>query len=196
MDVTAKDIKKLRDVTGVGMMDAKKALVEAKGDQDKAMEVLRKKGQAKAEKRAERTAEAGIVDAYVHMGRVGAIVEVNCETDFVARTDDFKQFVRDIAMQVTASNPQYLKPEDIPADVIEKEKGVYEEELKGKPQNVRDQVIEGKLAKFYEQVCLYNQPFIKDPEKTIEQHQTELIAKIGENIVVSQFSRMELGVHG
>lgn len=196
MAISTQDIKKLRDATGVGMMDAKKALEEAGGDQEKALEVLRKKGQAKAEKRSERSANAGLVEAYVHMNRVGAMVEVNCETDFVARTDDFQQFIKDIAMHVAASNPRYLKPDNIPEAEIDKEKAIYEEELKDKPENVRDQIIEGKLNKFYEQVCLYHQPFIKDPEKTIDAYQTELIAKLGENIVISQFKRMELGVHG
>ncbi|MEX0748446.1 MAG: translation elongation factor Ts [Candidatus Saccharimonadales bacterium] len=195
MAISTSEIKQLRDATGVGMMDAKRALEEADGDQVKALEVLRKKGQAKAEKRAERTADAGLVDSYVHMGRVAAMVEVNCETDFVARTDDFKDFVRDVAMQVAAANPQYLKPDSVPESVVAKEKEIYTGELEGKPENIREQILSGKLDKFYEQACLYKQPFIKDPDKTIEAYQTELVARLGENIVIAQFARMELGVH-
>jgi len=193
MAINPSDVKKLRDATGVGMMDAKKALEEAKGDSEKAIEVLRKKGAAKAEKRAEREANAGLVEAYIHMGRVGALVEINCETDFVARTDDFKTFVRDVAMHVAAAAPQYLNPEDVPTEVIDTEKEIYAQDLEGKPENVKEQIMNGKLDKYYEQVCLMNQPFIKDQDKTITQYQTELIAKLGENIKVARFERMELG---
>lgn len=193
MGIEAADIKKLRDETGVGMMDAKKALEEADGDAKAARQVLREKGQAKAEKRSQRSVGAGLVEAYVHMGRVGAMVEVNCETDFVARTDDFKQFIRDVAMQVAASNPSYLSPEDVPEEVIEEEKSAYQQELEGKPEDVQKQILEGKLGKFYEQFCLLKQPFIKDDEKTIEEYQAELVAKLGENIKVSRFVRFELG---
>lgn len=196
MAISTEDIKKLRDATGVGMMDAKRALEESGGDQEAALEVLRKKGQAKAEKRAERSAEAGLIETYLHMGRVGAMVEVNCETDFVARTDDFKQFARDVAMHVAAASPKYLKPEDVPAEIIEKEKEIYASELGDKPEQVKVQIIEGKLAKYFEQVCLMKQPFIKDPDKTIEAYQTELVAKLGENIVIARIARMELGVDG
>ncbi len=193
MAITPADIKKLRDKTGAGMMDAKGALEEAKGDEAKAIEVLRKKGQAKAEKRAERSADAGLVEAYIHMGRVGSIVEVNCETDFVAKTDEFQAFAKDVAMHVAASNPQYLNSDDIPKEVIDKEKDIYSSELEDKPKDVAEKIIAGKLDKFYEQVCLYNQPFIKDTDKTIADYQTELIAKMGENIKISRFARMGLG---
>jgi len=192
MAITPAEIKKLRDETGVGMMDAKKALEEAGGDRDKAIELLRKKGQSKAAKRAERTADAGLVEAYVHMGRVGAMVVVNCETDFVARTDDFKDFAHDVAMHVAAAAPQYLKPEDVPAEVVDKEKEFYADDIKGKPPEIAEKILNGKLEKFYEQSCLLNQPFIKDNDKTIIDYQTELIAKLGENIVIADFKRMEL----
>lgn len=192
MAISAADIKKLRDETGVGMMDAKKALSEANGNREKAIELLRKKGQAKAAKKAERAANAGLLDAYVHMGRVGAMVVVNCETDFVARTDDFKNFVHDLAMHVAASAPEYLKPEDVPKKVVDKEKEIYTDDIKGKPEDIADKILTGKLEKFYEQVCLLNQPFIKDPDKTIGDYQTELVAKLGENIVIAKFERMEL----
>lgn len=195
MAVDVKAIAKLRSVTGAGMMDAKAALEEAKGDMDKAIEVLRTRGHAKADKKAGRATTAGLVDAYVHMGRVGALVVVNCETDFVAKTDEFKTFVRDIAMQVTAAHPRYAEPDNIPQDVIEKEKKIYADEVKDKPAEVAEKIIEGKLAKFYEQVCLFKQPFIKDDSKTIEEYLKETIAKLGENIVIAGFSRRELGAN-
>lgn len=195
MPVSVEDIKKLRDMTGVGMMDAKKALESTDGNIDKAIEELRKAGAASAAKRAERTAEAGIVDSYIHAGRVGVLVEVNCETDFVARTDDFKAFTHDVAMQIAASAPEYLKPEDVPADVVAKEREIYEAEAgSGKPAEVLAKIVDGKLEKYYTSVCLTKQPFIKDPDKNIEQLQTELVAKLGENIIIRRFERFELGV--
>ena len=193
MSIAAETVKQLRDATGAGMMDAKKALEETGGDYDKAIEWLRQKGESKAEKRAERSAESGMVHAYVHMDRVGAMVEVNCETDFVARTEDFQNFVHDVAMHVAAAQPEYLTSDDVPESVVEKEKDVYKSELEGKPEDVQDKIMSGKLDKFYEGVCLLKQPFIKDPDKTIEDYQTELIAKLGENIVIARFERMELG---
>ncbi|MEX0668349.1 MAG: translation elongation factor Ts [Candidatus Saccharimonadales bacterium] len=193
MAITPADIKKLRDHTGAGMMDAKAALEEAKGDETKAIDVLRKKGQSKAAKRADRSADAGLIDSYIHMGRVGSMVEINCETDFVAKTDEFKTFIKDVTMQIAATNPEYLSSDDVPKEVIDKEKDIYSSELKDKPKDVQDKIISGKLEKFYEQVCLYNQPFIKDSDKTIAAYQTELIAKMGENIKIKRFARMELG---
>lgn len=193
MAISTTEIKKLRDETGVGMMDAKSALEEAGGDHDKALEVLRKKGHAKAEKRAERTTESGLIEGYVHMSRVGALVEVRCETDFVARTDDFKTFAHDVAMHVAASSPQYLSPEDVPEDVAKKEKDSYAEEIKDKPKDVQEKIVSGKMEKFYQEVCLYKQPFIKDPDKDIEAYQAEQVVKLGENIVIAKFNRMELG---
>lgn len=193
MSVTVEDIKKLRDMTGAGMMTAKKALVEADGDIDAAITALRKAGVAKAAKRSEREARAGVVSSYVHSDRIGVLVEVNCETDFVARTEDFTQFARDIAMHIAASAPEYVTPEDVPADVIAREKDVYSTELEGKPEAVKDKIMDGKLAKFYESVCLIKQPFVKDGDKSVEQLMTEVIAKTGENIVIRRFSRIELG---
>lgn len=187
------DVKKLREMTGAGFGSAKEALEEAGGDMDKAVEVLRKKGLASASKKAGREARQGLVEAYIHGGRIGAIVEVNCETDFVARTDDFKNFVKDIAMHVAASNPLYVSPEDVPEEVIEKEKEIYTEEVTGKPAEVVSKIVEGKLEKYYSDVCLTKQAFIRDPDKTIEALTTELISKIGENVVIRRFTRYELG---
>lgn len=178
MASSIEDIKRLRSQTGAGMNDAKAALDEAGGDFEKAVDVLRVKGQAKAAKKAEREAKAGLVDSYVHMGRVGALVEVNCETEFVARTDDFVKFVHEIAMQVAAANPIYLKPEDVPKAVLAKEQ----------------EVSQGNIGNFYREICLISQPAIKQPDKTVEDLLTEAIAKLGENIVISRFRRIELGV--
>lgn len=189
------DIKKLREATGAGMMDAKAALEEAGGDYDKAVAVLRKKGLAKAAKKAERTAGVGVIESYVHGGKIGVLVEVNCETDFVARTDDFKNFTKDIAMHIAAVNPQYLKAEDIPEDEINKEKDMFREEVaaSGKPAEHAEKIIEGKLQKWYGEVCLMDQPFVKDPNQTIEQLRQALVAKLGENIVIARFERLEVG---
>ena len=187
-------IKKLRQQTGAGMMDAKKALEAAGGDVEQAVSALRKAGVAKAAKKAERVASQGLVEAYVHGGRIGVVVEVNCETDFVARTDDFKRFVRDIAMQIAAASPEYVRPEDVPRELIEKETEIYRADLQGKPAEVADKIVGGKLDKFYAEVCLMKQPFIKDPSLTVEQLTTDMIAKLGENIVVRRMSRLELGV--
>lgn len=189
------DIKKLREATGAGMMDAKSALEEAKGDYEKAVTVLRKKGLAKAAKKAERTAGVGIIESYVHGGKIGVLVEVNCETDFVARTDDFKEFCKDVALHVAASNPSYVSSEDIPENDLNKEKDVIKEEVaaSGKPAEHAEKIIEGKLSKWYEEVCLLNQPFVKDPNQTIEQLRQALVAKLGENIVISRFARLEVG---
>lgn len=193
--MSIEDIKKLREATGAGMMDAKVALEEANGDFEKAVAVLRKKGLAKAAKKAERTAATGVIESYVHGGKIGVLVEVNCETDFVARTDDFKEFCRDVAMQVAAASPTYLNPESIPAEDLKKEQAIIKDEVasSGKPAEHTEKIVEGKLAKWYEEVCLLNQKFVKDPEKTIEQLRQELVAKLGENIVVSRFARLEVG---
>ncbi len=193
MAITAQDIKKLRDMTGAGMMKAKEALEAASGDMDKAVTYLREKGEASAAKRADREVRAGLVEAYVHGGRIGVLVEVNCETDFVARTEDFKNYARDIAMHAAAANPEYLSAEAVPAEVVEKERAIYAKEASGKPAEIVDKIVDGKLAKYYEQVCLMNQPFVKDPDKTVTQLTTELIAKLGENVVVRRFVRYELG---
>lgn len=190
---SVEDVKKLREMTGAGFSSAKEALDEAKGDLDKAVEILRKKGLAGAAKKAGREARQGLIDVYSHGGRIAAMVEVNCETDFVARTDDFKNFAHDIAMHVAATNPQFPSPDDIPEADIEKEKEIYRAEVKGKPEEVVEKIVDGKLQKFYEDVCLSHQKFIKDPDKTIEELRTELVSKIGENVVIRRFARWELG---
>ena len=186
-------IKQLREITGAGMMKAKEALAETGGDLEKAIDVLRKAGAASAAKRAEREARAGVIEAYVHSGRIGVLIELNCETDFVARTEDFKNLAKDLAMHVAAANPEYVNPEDVPADVIERERAIYANDTAGKPDDIAEKMISGRLEKFYEQVCLVRQPFIKEPDKSVDQLVKEVIAKTGENIVVRQFKRVELG---
>jgi elongation factor Ts len=193
MAIAVEDIKKLREQTGAGMMKAKEALESAGGDFDKAVVWLREKGEATAAKKAEREARAGLIESYVHSGRIGVLVEINCETDFVARTEDFKTFARDIAMHVAAANPEYLNPESVPAEVVEREKAIYRKEVEGKPAEIIEKIVDGKLAKYYEQVCLTNQSFVKDPDVTVGKLTTNLIAKLGENIVIRRYERMELG---
>lgn len=195
MAVSIEDIKKLREQTGAGMMAAKKALEEANGDFTKAQEVLRLAGAASAAKKSDRVAAEGVIEGYVHDGRIGVLVEINCETDFVARTEDFKQFAKDVAMQVAATSPEYIRPEDVPAEVVDKERELVGKELSaaGKPAEMIEKITEGKLAKFYEQICLVKQPFIKNPDVTIEQITAELVGKLGENIVIGKISRMALG---
>lgn len=195
MSVDIKDIKRLKSLTGVGMTDAKKALVESKGDFDKALEAMRIKGLAKADKKSEREAKEGLVSSYVHSNRIGVLVEVNCETDFVARTKDFQNFVHDIAMQVAASNPTFVSRKDIDEKTLKKEKELIKKELKssGKPEKMIDKITEGKLEKYYSEVCLLEQPFIKNPDQTVADYQKEMVSKLGENIVVRRFARLELG---
>jgi elongation factor Ts len=193
MAVTVEDIKKLRETTGAGMMKAKEALTASNGDMDKAVQWLREKGEASAAKKSDREARAGLIEGYVHGGRIGVLVEINCETDFVQRTPEFKEFARDIAMHVAAANPEYLKPEDVPAEVVEKEKAIYRKEVEGKPAEIIEKIVAGKLNKYYEQVCLLNQPFVKDPDVSVGKLTTGLVAKLGENIVIRRFERMELG---
>ncbi len=190
----ANTIKQLREQTGAGIMDVKEALNEAGGDQDKAVEILRKKGLAKQAKKSDRTANEGIVESYIHAGgRIGVLVEVNCETDFVARTDDFKALVKEIALHIAASNPLYISSEDVPMEVIEKEKEIYKEQFAGKPDDVIAKMLEGKIAKYYEEACLLNQPFVKDGDKTIGDLLGEATGKMGENIQVRRFTRYMLG---
>jgi elongation factor Ts len=191
--MNVEDIKKLREMTGAGMMKAKEALEASDGDMDKAVQYLRERGEASAAKRAEREARNGLIEAYVHGARIGVLVEVNCETDFVARTDDFKNFTRDVAMHIAALNPEYLSPEAVPAEVVAKEREIYANEVAGKPAEIIEKIVDGKLAKYYAGVCLLNQPFIKDDSKTVGALLTELIAKLGENIVVRRYVRYELG---
>ncbi len=195
MDINIDDVKKLKTLTGVGITDAKKALVEANGDFDKALEAMRIKGLAKADKKSAREAKAGVVHAYVHDGRIGVLVEVNCETDFVARTEDFTNFAHDIALHVAASAPSFIKREDISEDALDNEKRLIEEELKNQDKNPEmiQNIMKGKVEKFYQENCLMEQGFIKDPDTSIEQYTKEIIAKLGENIVIRQISRVELG---
>ena len=190
------DIKKLRDMTGAGMTKSKEALVEASGDIDKAIEILRKHGEASAAKRSDREARCGVIETYVHSGRIGVVVEINCETEFVARTDDFKNFAHEIAMHIAAAAPEYARPDDVPAAVVAKEREIYAAEMEGqnKPAEIIEKILDGKLAKFYEAVTLTNQPFIKDPDKSVQNLTTELVTKVGENVVIRRFTRMELGV--
>lgn len=196
MSVSLDDVKKLKELTGVGLSDAKTALVAAEGDFDKALEEMRKKGLTKAEKKGDREAREGLVDSYVHSGRIGVVVEVNCETDFVARTDDFKALVHDIAMHIAASSPMYAAAEEIPEEVRVAKTTELTEKAKaeGKPEAMLAQIVEGMVNKYFAEKVLTDQPFIKDPNITVGQYVKEHIAKLGENIVVRQFKRIELGV--
>ena len=196
MGVSVDDIKKLRELTGVGLTDAKKALVEAEGDFDKALEAMRKKRLTKAEKKGDREAREGLIESYVHSGRIGVIVEVNCETDFVARLDDFKTLAHEIAMQIAAMSPKYVSEADITAEEMERVKAEFmaSESLASKPEEMREKIVEGQLKKHFAEQVLMSQPYILDDSKTVEQHVKEAIAKLGENIVVRQFKRIELGV--
>lgn len=196
MAVSVEDIKKLKELTGVGLTDAKQALVEAEGDFDKALEAMRKKGLTKAEKKGDRETREGIIDSYVHSNRIGVIVEVNCETDFVARLDDFKEFAHQIAMQIAAMNPTYSTLEDVPADVYEakKQELLSSDALNGKPADIAEKIVEGQLQKYFAEKTLSEQAFVLDDSKTVGQRIKEQIAKNGENIRISQFRRIELGV--
>ncbi|MGB3914906.1 MAG: translation elongation factor Ts [Dethiobacteria bacterium] len=196
MQIEAKAVKALREKTGAGMMDCKKALQEAGGDEDKAVVILREKGLAAAARRADRVASQGIVDSYIHLGgKIGVLVEVNCETDFVARNDEFREFTRNICLQVAASNPRYINKEDIPASELEKEREILRGQAlrEGKPEKVIERIVEGRINKYYQENCLLEQPYIKDPDRTIRDLLSELIAKIGENIVIRRFSRFAVG---
>lgn len=193
--ISAGVVKDLREKTGAGMMECKKALVESDGDFEKAIDKLRQKGLASAAKKAGRTASEGIIGSYVHMNRIGVMVEINCETDFVARTDDFKELVKDVAMHIAAANPTYLSRADIPKDVIEREKDIYRAQVENKPSQVIEKIVDGKLDKFYSETCLLDQLFVKDPEqkKRIQDIITDAVAKLGENIIVRRFVRYQLG---
>jgi len=195
-EITPQMVKELREKTGAGIMDCKKALQECQGDLEKAVESLRKKGLATAAKKASRATNEGLIHSYIHMGgKIGVLIEVNCETDFVARTEEFKELVHNLAMQVAASSPLYVSKEDVPEDALEKERRLYREQAleQGKPEKVIDRIVEGKLNKFYQEVCLLEQPFIREPEKTVSQLITEHIARLGENIRVKRFVRFQLG---
>src|SRR6476469_1426463 len=196
MDSTAAMVKQLRDATGAGMMECKAALAEAKGDIEEATTILRKRGLAQATKKAGRSTNEGLIGHYIHMGgKIGVLVEVNCESDFVARTDDFQNLAREIAMHIAAANPVYVRREDVPADILEHERGIYRSQMEGqnKPAAVIDKIIEGKLGSYYEQVCLLDQPSIRDPKLTIGQLVQQAIANLGENIAIPRFVRFKLG---
>lgn len=195
-NINAAMVKELREKTGAGMMDCKKALSEVEGDIEKAIEVLRKKGLATARKRAGRALDEGIIQSYIHLnGKLGVLVEVNCETDFVAKNEDFKDFTKNIAMHIAATNPLGISPEDIPQEIIEKEKEIYRAQAldMGKPENVADKIVEGKLNKFYEENCLLNQPYVRDTDMSVADLLNEMIAKIGENISIKRFVRYQIG---
>ena len=196
MEITAQLVKELREKTGAGMMDCKNALVEAKADMEQAIVVLRKKGLASAQKKAARVAAEGMVGHYIHAGgKLGVLVEVNCETDFAARSDEFQSLVKDLAMHIAAQNPLYVKREDVPGEVLEKEREIYKDQARasGKPANIVDKIAEGKLESYYEMACLYDQKFVKDPNLTVKDLINHLVGKIGENIQVRRFSRFKTG---
>jgi elongation factor Ts len=198
-EITAAMVKQLRDKTGAGMMECKAALTEANGNMDEAITLLRKRGLAQAAKRAGRTTAQGIIGSYIHLGgRIGVLVEVNCESDFVARTDDFNELVKEVAMHIAAADPKWVRREDVPAEAIEKEKGIYRAQMEntGKPTNVLDKIIEGKLGSFYSQWVLLDQPSIRDGNVTIAQLVAQASAKTGENIQVSRFVRFRVGETG
>ena len=187
-------IKRLREKTSAGIMDCKKALKEAKGEIDKAIEILRKKGIKLASEKSSRAAKEGRIESYIHMnGKIGVLVEVNCETDFVARNDDFKAFIKDITMQIAAASPKYVKREDVPSEILEKEKEILMAPIKNKPKEAIEKILAGKLEKFYEENALLDQPFVRDPKVKISELLNSLIAKIGENIVIRRFTRYQLG---
>jgi elongation factor Ts len=196
LDITSAMVKQLRDKTGAGMMDCKEALTAAGGDFDKAIDNLRKKGMAAATKRSSKAAKEGMIASYIHMaGRIGVMVEVNCETDFVAKTADFQSLAKDLAMHVAAANPLYLKAEDIPAEALEREKEIYRSQAsqEGKPEKIWEKILEGKLKKYYEDVCFLEQKFVKNQDITVGQLVKDLMAKTGENIIVRRFARSQLG---
>ncbi len=187
-------VKNLRIRTSAGMMECKEALKESGGDIEKAVEILRKKGVAKAAKKASRTTDQGVIESYIHMGsRIGVLIEVNCETDFVSRNSEFKKLTRELTMQIAAANPLYISRDDVPAEEMEKEKEIYRTQITGKPENVVEKIVEGKVENYFYEVCLLEQPYIKDPNLRIKDLLTQLIATIGENIQVRRFARFEVG---
>jgi elongation factor Ts len=196
MEIEAGKVKELRERTGIGMMECKKALQESKGDLDEAISILRKKGFARAKTKMSREATEGIVGSYIHLnGKLGVLVEVNCESDFVAQNDDFKELVKNIAMHIAAADPRYVSSDDVPDDVLEEEKNIIREQFKdsNKPPEIVEKIVQGKLGKFFEEVCLLDQPFIKDDKMTVNELIASHIAKIGENIKVNRFARFKLG---
>ncbi len=195
-DVSATQVRTLREKTGAGMMDCKRALAESGGDLDKAVVYLREKGLAAAAKRSSRAASEGLVGSYIHAGgKIGVLIEVNCETDFVARTEEFQALVKDLAMQVAAASPRYVRREDVPPDTLASERSIYQAQVgsSGKPAAVIEKIVDGKVDKFFADTCLLEQPFIKEPQRTVQQVVTDAVARIGENIVVRRFARFQLG---
>lgn len=196
MSVTASTVKELREKTGAGMMDCKKALTESSGDVEKAVEWLRKKGLSQAAKKAGRAAAEGVVSSYIHGdGKIGVMLEVNCETDFVARTEDFKAFVKDVAMHIAAAGPQFVNSDEVPEEQLNKERDVLKAQAanSGKPDNVIEKIVDGRIKKYLSEICLMDQAFVKDPDKSITQYQKETVAKLGENIAIRRFVRMVMG---
>jgi elongation factor Ts len=195
MTVSAELVKELREKTGVGFMECKSALQESKGDMDGAVTILRKRGLASAAKKSGRETKDGLVGAYIHNGKIGVMIEVNCETDFVARNPDFQTLVKDLAMHIAASDPRFIRKEDVTEDVLASERDIYREQARatGKPENVLDKIVEGRMSKYYSEACLLEQPFVKDPSITVRDHISTHIQKIGENIQVRRFVRYKLG---
>jgi len=194
--VSAAQVKELRNITGAGMMECKKALIEAKGDLEAATQILRKRGLSELKKRSRRVAKEGVIDSYIHFGgRIGVLVEVNCETDFVARNEEFKRFAHDIAMHIAAANPLYISRDEVPLEVMNKERDIYKSQAleEGKPEKIIDKIVEGRLEKFFQSVCLLEQPFIRDTDLTVETYLGEVAGKLGENIVIRRFVHFELG---
>jgi elongation factor Ts len=196
MTISAQDVKNLRDRTGAGMMDCKNALLETNGDAEAAIDLLRARGAAKAAKRAAKSANEGTIGSYIHFGgKIGVVVELNCETDFVAKTEDFQALAKDLAMHIAAANPIAVRAEDIPADLVERERSIFLEQVKseGKPDDIAQKIVEGRIRKYFEENTLLQQPFVKSPDKTVEQLVTEVAAKTGERIQVARFSRLQVG---
>ncbi len=194
MIISADLVKRLREKTNAPMMDCKRALEESNGDLETAIDILRKRGQIVALKKAGRSAKEGAISSYIHSNsKIGVLLEVNCETDFVARSDDFKQFIKDVSMHIAATSPSYVSREEVPPHILEKEKGILKESVKNKPENVVEKIIQGKLEKFYSEVCLLDQPFVKDDKITIKDYLNSLIGKVGENILIRRFVRFQVG---
>ena len=196
MDITADKVKELRERTGIGMMECKGALAECGGDMDKAIEILRKKGHARAEAKSSRAAKEGLVGSYIHLnGRIGVLIEVNCESDFVARNAEFQELVKELAMQVAAAKPKYVSSADVPEDIVAKEKEIIKAQLGDmkKPPEIMDKIVTGKLGKFFEEVCLLDQPYIREDKIKVKDLITQLVAKMGENIKIGRFARFEIG---
>jgi elongation factor Ts len=195
MTIKADQVKELREKTGVGFMECKAALEEAKGDLENAITILRKKGLASVAKKAGRAAKEGLIGTYVHNGKIGVMLELNCESDFVARTSDFQSLIKDLAMQIAASDPRFIRKDDVTEDVLAKERDIYKEQARatGKPEHVLDKIVEGRMSKFYSETCLLEQPFVKDPNVSVTEHIATVVQKVGENIQVRRFVRYKLG---